>query len=86
MSMGWSKKVDNGSKEYYKKSWQSKNPFISSTLPVTKGRGRKHRDLAWIMLKGDLAHTEKSIGRGGGDFSGARGQINHFSFKEVRQC
>jgi hypothetical protein len=73
MSMGWSKKVDNGSKEYYKKSWQSKNPFISSTLPVTKGRGRKHRDAKrrsstygkihrerrWRLLRGQ--GTDKSL-------------------------
>jgi hypothetical protein len=42
--------LDNGSQKYYKGKWHGKNPFISSILPLVKGRGTKVRDLAWIML------------------------------------
>jgi len=73
MSNEVAEKVDNALKKLYKERWHCKNPFIFNTLSLAKGRGRKDGDLAWIMLKENPAHTEKSIRRGGGDFSGARG-------------
>ena len=54
-------------------------------IRACNGRGEKHRDLAWIMLKQDLADKKLY----GGEVKTSLGpgeNIDHIFLKEVKQC
>jgi hypothetical protein len=75
MSMGWPKNLTMAQKNTIKKMAWKKSLYFRY-INACKGRRRNLRDLAWIMLKEDLAHREKSKGEEVETSQGARGKID----------